>query len=90
MCNLSVPPGSELFQTAAQSALVATNNFGGAITSLGSATSQFGDMIGNQTVSDVGSYISRIGNGITTTINMINTVVNLINTLQALGTALQT
>lgn len=78
------------FQTAAQSALVATNNFGGAITSLGSATSQFGDMIGNQTVSDVGSYISRIGNGITTTINMINTVVNLINTLQALGTALQT
>lgn len=78
------------FQAAAQNALVATDNFGGAITSLGSATSQFGDMIGNQTVSDVGSYISRIGNGITTTISMINAVVNLINTLQALGTALQT
>ena len=41
------------FQAAAQNALTATDNFGWAINTLGSATSQFGDMIGNQTVSDV-------------------------------------
>lgn len=77
-------------QTAMQSAITETGNFGNAITQLGNATSDMGELMGNDAVSDVGSFISKIGNGIGTVLNFASSIIGLVSAIKSLAGAFST
>lgn len=70
-----------------KNAITETDNFGNALTQLGSATSDLGDLMGNDAVSDVGSFISKLGNGIGTVLNFASSILGIVSALQSLSTA---